>query len=285
MNAAPLASPFLGLRPFQSGDAELFFGRDQEIDELLKRLSSERFLAVTGASGSGKSSLVAAGVIPRLLGGGLRKLGGNWNVVQCRPGVDPHAAMAAALAKNGRLTAAELEAGVALPAVFEAVLRQSSRGLIDALRRQVGDASQHLFVIDQFEELFRYRQASLEHGAAEDDAAAFVKLLLTAASSKESQTYVIVTLRTDYLGQCELFHGLPEAMSRGHYLVPRLTREQLESTLSEPLQLFGATMDEALVQQVLLDVGDRPHLLPQLQHALLRTWHHWEKRATTEPLQ
>ncbi|MGH7317073.1 MAG: ATP-binding protein, partial [Candidatus Rokuibacteriota bacterium] len=254
-------NPFPGLRPFEPHESALYFGRDDQIDELLERLAEARFLAVVGASGSGKSSLVRAGLIPALQRGHLAGGGSRWRVAMFRPGDDPLGGLARALGRPRDL------------------IGQSSFGLVEAARTL--DAGEKLLVIvDQFEELFRVRPSG-----SEDSAAAFVKLLLRAAFENGVAVFVVLTMRTDYLGACTVFRGLPEVLNGGQYLIPRMTRDQLTESIEGPIAVGGAAITPQLVQRLLNDVGDDPDQLPILQHALMRTWSKGsEARAEGRPL-
>jgi hypothetical protein len=274
------ANPFPGLRPFETGEYRLFFGREGQSDALIERLERSRFLAVVGTSGSGKSSLVRAGLLPGLLGGMMAGAGAGWRVAVLRPGHDPFGNLAAALAADGVLA----EAGAGLVpaervAVIEATLRRGSLGLEDAVRQaRLGGGEKLLVVVDQFEELFRFRAAHA--GANDDDASAFVKLLLEAARRREAPLYVVLTMRSDFLGDCAQFQGLPEAINDGQYLVPRMTRDERRFAIAGPVRVARARMSEPLVNRLLNDVGDNPDQLPILQHALMRTWDEWRDKST-----
>ena len=104
----------------------------------------------------------------------------------------------------------------------------------------------------------------------EDEAAAFVSLLL--ATSQHPDVYVVITMRSDFIGDCALFHGLPEAINQGLFLTPRLNREQLRAAIEEPAGVFGGKIEPALVNRLLNDTGNNPDQLPVLQHALMRMW-------------
>ena len=130
---------------------------------------------------------------------------------------------------------------------------------------------QLLVLVDQFEELFRVEQDANRH-EAENDKAAFVKLLLAATHQSELPIYVVLTMRSDYLGDCAQFWDLPEAINDGQYLIPRLTREQRREVITGPVAVGGAVITPRLVNRLLNDVGDDPDQLPILQHALMRTW-------------
>ena len=129
-----------------------------------------------------------------------------------------------------------------------------------------------LVVVDQFEELFRFRQQGVD---SEEAADAFVNLLLTASEQTECPIYVTITMRSDYLGDCSEIPGLAEAVNEGEYLIPRLLRDQKRDAIEKPIGVGGAKISPLLVQRLLNDVGDDPDQLPVLQHALMRMWDVW----------
>jgi WD40 repeat protein/energy-coupling factor transporter ATP-binding protein EcfA2 len=289
------ANPFPGLRPFESSETHLFFGRDGQSEELLRRLRRTRFLAVVGTSGSGKSSLVRAGMLPALQGGLMASAGSDWRIAILRPGGDPIGNLARALAAPAVLGARD-EKGDDMPAVLaETTLRRSSLGLVELVSRartklndtgkpQFPDYENLLVVVDQFEELFRFKQL-IEEENSKEDAAAFVKLLLEAVGDKnEKKIYVVLTMRSDFLGDCSQFFELPEAINNGQYLIPRMTRDERREAISGPVAVGQGAISEPLVNQLLNDVGDNPDQLPILQHALMRTWDHWLTHRNGNPI-
>ncbi|HEX2269713.1 MAG TPA: tetratricopeptide repeat protein, partial [Pyrinomonadaceae bacterium] len=280
-----IKNPFPGLRPFETDEYRLFFGREGQSDALLARLQRTRFLAVVGTSGSGKSSLIRAGLMPALRGGMMAGAGSGWRIAVMRPGGDPIGNLAAELVKKDVLS----EAGAGLPeheaeAVIDATLRGGSLGIVNVARQ--GRLSEHeklLIVVDQFEELFRFRAAQENTNA--DEAAAFVKLLLEATQQRELSIYVVLTMRSDFLGDCAQFQGLPEAINDGQYLIPRMTRDERRFAVTGPVGVTRGKISEPLVNRLLNDVGDNPDQLPILQHALMRTWEHWQRhRRNGEPI-
>ena len=140
-------------------------------------------------------------------------------------------------------------------APLEATLRRSAFGLADAVQQgpDVGDG-RVLVVVDQFEELFRFDGTAVDP-AFDGDAEAFVQLLVEAARAGEAPVDVILTMRSDFLGDCARFRELPEAINQGLYLVPRLTRSQLQEAITAPAAASGATLSPRLVQRVLNDAG------------------------------
>jgi tetratricopeptide (TPR) repeat protein len=276
MLAEPFIHPFPGLRPFEADEHELFFGREGQSEEILARLRQHRLVAVVGASGSGKSSLIRAGLLPYLHGGFLAGAGSNWRVAIFRPGADPIKNLAVALNNPAVLggPAESVDAAAQNAVLLEVSLRRSGLGLIEAVRlARLPESEQVLIVVDQFEELFRF--AGTVGREQDDDAAAFVKLLLEASRQRERPIYVVLTMRSDYIGDCARYRDLPEAVTGGLYLIPRMTREQRRSAIAEPVRVGGGTIAARLVVRLLNDVGDDPDQLPILQHALMRTWDYW----------
>ena len=276
IQATPQANPFPGLRPFEAEEEHLFFGREKEIADLVRRLGSHRFLSVIGTSGSGKSSLVRSGLIPSLHSGVMVKTGSAWRVAVMRPGEDPIGHLAAALDQPD-----VLDQGGSLATtsrvLLEATLRRGSLGIVDAVRlARLAPYENVIIVVDQFEELFRFRRGSdAEH--SRDEAVAFVKLLLEAARQTTVPVYVVLTMRSDFIGECMQYPGLPEAVNQGQYLVPRLTRDDLRSAITGPVAVAGARIAPRLVLRLLNDVGESQDELPLVQHVLMRTWDHWSQ--------
>jgi WD40 repeat protein len=279
------SNPFPGLRPFEFDESHLYFGRDGQNEQLLRKLSGTHFVAVVGTSGSGKSSLVRAGLLPALYGGLMMSAGSNWRVALMRPGNDPLGNLARAL-NAPDVFGSEIEENAELQTtITEVTLRRGSLGLVEAVRQNRMSKNENLLVIaDQFEEIFRYAQVAADV-RYQNDAAAFVKLLLEAARQRESSIYVVLTLRSDYLGDCSLFWDLPEAINEGQYLIPRLTREQRRQAITGPVAVGGAEITPRLVNLLLNEMGDNPDQLPILQHALMRTWDRWKQEGKyNEPL-
>jgi hypothetical protein len=162
------------------------------------------------------------------------------------------------------LSSAEAEA------MIEATLRGGSLGLVEVARNaRLSENEKLLVVVDQFEELFRFRAARAAT-SADDEAAAFVKRLLEAAHQRDFSLYVVLTMRSDFLGDCAQFQGLPEAINDGQYLIPRMTRDERRMAITGPVGVTRGKMAEPLINRLLNDVGDNPDQLPILQHALMR---------------
>ena len=284
MRAGVVFNPFPGLRPFEANEDHLFFGREKEIDQLLRRLRSTRFVSVVGTSGSGKSSLVRCGLISALYGGFMVQAGSAWRVAKFRPSDDPIGNLAASLNDPGVLgTEGELASTNRI--LLEASLRRGSLGLVEAYRqRRIPPDEKLLVVVDQFEELFRFRR-SRQVQNSKDEAIAFVKLLLEAAQTKDVPIYIVLTMRSDFIGDCIEYPGLPEAVNDGQYLIPRMTRNEIRSAITGPVAVAGGQITQRLVLRLLNDLGDDQDQLPVLQHALMRSWDYWYRNhQSSEPL-
>jgi WD40 repeat protein len=262
--AATQIVPFVGLRPFDTGDAAWFCGRDREIAALTLQLRGSGFTAVVGPSGSGKSSLVRAGVMPQLEADG-------WLPIIAKPGSAPLRRLARALAA----AAPEDRLAETRRYRFENMLRASAFGLseIAQILKQTAPPSL-LLVIDQFEELFRYGDEAT--GAAKagmrEEARAFIELLLTATGSGNAGVHVCVTMRSDFFGNCSAYPGLAAAVSASQFLVPLPGRAQMEEVIRKPVAQACARVEEELVQRLLVDVEEEVDQLPLLQHTLRRLW-------------
>jgi WD40 repeat protein len=267
--------PYPGLRPFDRDEDDLFFGREEQVDQLLDKLADTHFLAVLGTSGLGKSSLVRAGLLPALDSGFMGAAGARWTIAELRPGGQPFRRLAAALVEHtewGRVHAAQGHGEGAAPADGAiAELEQHLRSGSMALNWRLGvqplpEGTRLLILVDQFEELFRY-----QHGNRRE-AADFVALLLAAATLPD--VYLVITLRSEFLGNWSAYPGLPEAINRGLFLTPALTPEQMADAIQLPVKLpeFGGSVEPELVLRLLEEARGQTDQLPLLQHAIMRLW-------------
>ncbi|MGA8574347.1 MAG: WD40 repeat domain-containing protein [Candidatus Cybelea sp.] len=269
--------PFPGLRPFDFQDAAYFFGRERDVNSVYRLLEFSKFIAVIGSSGSGKSSLVRAGLVPLLEREKASGSGRNWRIATMHPSNAPACELAKALAELvGRKEA--------VPSLLER-LEGSTFGLADIRSALPELGVDPIFlIVDQFEELFRYAAPG---GIAQADrasqaiwkerAAHFVALLLEATRSRTANLYVLITMRSDFIGDCAQFADLPQAVSATQFLVPGFNRDQREAVICKPIaeaakKIPTARIDPVLVDRLLNDAGDELDQLPVLQHCLARMW-------------
>ena len=274
-------NPFPGLRAFEEDEDILFFGREKQIDELLTKLRTSRLIAVIGSSGSGKSSLVKSGLIPSLQSGFMSGRGSSWRICSFRPGSDPIGNMAKSLV-TPMFTENDIEEAEnidTLVAITESVLRRNTSGLTDAFKQSSKANKDNLLIlVDQFEEIFRFRKFENESKQVKKDSITFINLLLAATKQSDLPIYVVFTMRADFLTDCTDFRGLPEAINEGSYLVPKMTREERREAIVGPISVANSKINQHLLNQLLNDVGDNQDQLPILQHALMRTYEFWKQK-------
>jgi hypothetical protein len=250
-------APYRGLNAFSEQDADLFYGRESAVAELVQRMSRANFLAILGASGSGKSSLVMAGLIPKLRRGALSG-SGDWRISRVRPGTQPLRALSAAastLDDPEQLTGIERE------------LASNPRGLLliaDQLGiRQAG--SRWLLVIDQFEEI--WTQTTSPH-----EGVIFFKVLLETATAPNSPIILLIILRADFLSYASARPELRELIQDNQYLLGPMGRNELREAIEKPARKVGLAFEPGLIERLLDDMGDEPGNLPLLQLVLSILW-------------
>jgi WD40 repeat protein/DNA-binding SARP family transcriptional activator len=246
-----VANPYKGLRAFEEADAVDFFGREELVEQLVKRLGTTRFLAVVGPSGSGKSSVVRAGLLPAIRRGDI-PTSEAWRITDMFPGARPLDGLEAAL----------LRAVPDPPASLMDQLERDEHGLNRALLRIMpADDSELVLVIDQFEEAFTL---------VEDEAARthFLGSLEAAVTDPRSRLRVVATLRADFYDRPLLYRGFAELFkSRVEAVIP-LSAEELEKAISGPAKRVDVTLEPGLVAAMLGDVAEEPGALPLMEYAL-----------------
>ncbi|NWF70722.1 MAG: TIR domain-containing protein [Chloroflexi bacterium] len=261
IDADNIPNPFKGLEAFQQTDSHIFFGREDLIKKLLDHLRVDiqpgevRFLAVVGASGSGKSSLVRAGLLPALRAG-LLPGSDLWPITLVTPGASPTQSLAA------RLTPL-LPSGMTLDEAY-ATLFQYPDGLPQLAARilqNVPDASHMLLVVDQFEEVFTR--------ASDSERQRFIDLLYTAATQENSRVLIVITMRADFFGSLSKHALLAELFERENMVIAtEMSPSNLRRGIEGPAEAVGLIYDAGLVDRILDDVSQQPGSLPLLQYAL-----------------
>lgn len=279
-------NPFPGLRPFTVDECHLFFGREGQVDDILLKLSQNRFVCVMGYSGSGKSSLMYCGLVPVLYGGFVTHSGPNWHIIVTRPGTAPLQNLADSvvdyLITQGRVDVTDRAIH---KAIILSVLRSGSNGLVEVSRYLQKFSDENVFfMIDQFEELFRLHEEIREEDAI-NESQLYVNLVLTAIEQRDVPIYSAVTMRSDFIASCSVFPHLTDEINKSNYLVPQMSREQRKMVIEGPIAVGGGKISQRLVKRLLNDMGKNQDQLPILQHALMRTWDYWlENREEGEPM-
>jgi hypothetical protein len=272
-----LVCPYTGLRSFTEDESLYFKGRDLQIDQITALLEQNKFLMVTGASGEGKSSLIYAGLIPNARAGFFRARYSNWIVADFRPERSPVTSMAKAIAAQFKSS----------PETVETELRRGYSSLIDLYTNSsfyAGDeeieeqqkstdqenkerkrkAANLIILVDQFEEFFTNPE-NFYNEATSKDAQIVVNLILETsriAIARNLPIYVVCTMRSDYIGQCSAFRGLPEYIGFSQFFVPRLKRKDLKQVIEEPALLSGLRISQRLIERLVFDIADGVDQLP-----------------------
>ena len=280
--------PYPGLRPFNENEAIFFKGRDKHIEQVVAQLEQNKFIMLTGASGDGKSSLVYAGVIPNAHAGFFKAKFNNWILVDFRPERDPLKNLSKTLShklniNDDEKTQKELSFG------FSSLINlyKSSPYYIDTKGdeyKQADETTQKklkrkaanlIILADQFEEFFTNIE-NFSNDVPSLRSQTVVNLLLETARialAEDIPIYIICTMRSDYIGQCAAFHGLPEYIGFSQFFVPRLKRKEIQQVIEEPAMLSGCKISNRLTQILINELGEGIDQLPVLQHALNQIWH------------
>jgi photosystem II stability/assembly factor-like uncharacterized protein len=270
-------SPFKGLEAFEEGDAHLFFGRSKLTAELLAHLNRHNFLAVVGASGSGKSSVVRAGVIPKLKAGqtgdekfAIPEGSSHWPVHIFTPDVHPLESLTLSLTR-------ETEATKEAETLREEML-ENARSLHLYVRKKMSarrDNGRFLLVVDQFEELFTRCRDEVERKA-------FVDNLLTAVHPETAgPTVIILVIRSDFVHRCIPYKELYQLIRDHEQLISEMAEDELHEAIEQPALQSGLQFSPGLVDHILSHLRNIPAPLPLLSHALYETWRRREGNELT----
>ena len=262
----PVSNPYKGLRAFEEADAEDFFGRETLVRKLLERLETPttfgrglkkaelepfRFLAVLGPSGSGKSSVVKAGLIPALRRGFLPG-SSSWIITQMTPTTRPMEQL-----ENELLTIAARPVSA-----LRARLNASPTGLRDLLPELLAETSGEIFlVIDQFEELFTQE-------VAESERLLFMDCLRLAVTAPESRLRLVITLRADFYDRPLRYAGFGQLLQKRTEVVLPLSPAEISQAILGPAERAGVTVEAGLAMEIAVQVAEQPGALPLLQYAL-----------------
>lgn len=266
--------PYKGLTNFDEADADLFVGRENLTAKLVERVQSlaskespseRRALAVVGASGSGKSSLVRAGLVPALR---WNKFSADWDIHILTPSAHPLESLAMSLVEeNGSIaTVAKLMDDFA----------RDPRSLHLYARRSLGttSGSRLLLVVDQFEELFALCRS-------EEERALFIDNIFTAVCEADGPTITVISLRADFYAHCAGYPQLRKMLAYQQEYIGAMGSEELRRAIEEPARRGRWEFESGLVELLLHDVGHEPGALPLLSHALLETWQRRRGRTMT----
>jgi len=258
-------NPFPGIRPFTSMEDKYFFGRDVAISDVLDALRSKRFVALVGATGSGKTSLIHSGIIPTLLLDEEQE----WVPISIHPGAKPVESLIRGFQQvfPKQLSEADVQSFLSSDQTLGNLI--SDKGL---------GSHNYYLVVDQFEELFRNQIFNQKKNGRSTEAARFVDLLMNAVNDKKPGIYVMLSIRSDFLDACSLYRNLTEQMNRSKYMLPQMSREALSRAILGPIHQAGASAEPGFGEYLLDELEEVEVKLPVLQHAMMKTWDHWIKQ-------
>jgi formylglycine-generating enzyme required for sulfatase activity len=252
-------SPYMGLRYFDTSDADLFYGREALTAELLKRVTNESFLAIVGASGSGKSSVARAGLIP------VWKKENERGIIHIiTPTPHPLESLASSLTRDSE--------SVTATSTLMDDMNRDVRSLRLYVKKTFGEAKL-LLLVDQFEETFTLCKDL-------DERKAFIENLLSLVD-ENGTSRVIITLRADFYHHCFEYEGLRLTLEKHQANLGVMTQDELREVITSPAKNNGWDFQPGLVDLILQDIGSEPGALPLLSHALLETWKRRQGRTLT----
>jgi energy-coupling factor transporter ATP-binding protein EcfA2 len=276
-------NPFPGLRPFSLTEKHLYYGREGQSEKILELLTSNRFVAIIGPSGSGKSSLINCGIIPQLYGGYLYEAGSRWRIARMHPGYSPIESLSITLTETfatQKMTEEQIEAETNMNYVLFTKKALAIGSLIKKIENYKDENI--LIFIDQFEELFRFTSGIDTQRTEMDESLMLINLLIEALKQKNIPVYVVICIRSDFVGNCSNYPSLTEYINLSHYLVPQMGRDSYRAAIMGPLSLTHAKLSPDVLQEVLNNVGDRADQLPVLQHLMMRLFNYWKTKNKPE---
>jgi WD40 repeat protein len=264
--------PYRGLFAFREQDAPFFFGRETFTQQMQQAVAEDALVAVIGASGSGKSSVVFAGLIPRL------RAEGSWLIASFRPADDPFSALSGALMPLLESRMSETDRLVEAKKLA-AALREGHLGLHEVVSRILENspsAGRLLLLADQFEELYTQNQDTEEQRR-------FLDCLLTGgqAASAKRQLTVLITMRADFLGHALAYRPFADALQHADLKLGPMTRQELQEVIEKPARKLGVRVEEGLTGRMLDSISAAPGDLPLLEFALTLLWTKQSSRTLT----
>ncbi len=268
-------NPFPGLRPFLEEDSHLFFGRENQVGEVLEKLIQNNFIAIIGNSGIGKSSFINCGILPKLYADHPGVVSSQWDVITFRPGHDPILQLAKAFAKEIKGRNHPPKENITSNHVQSILKSNGHLGFSELVKNFIKSSGKNLLLfIDQFEEVFRFKP---ETEGVLDETTLFIDIIVKAAQNKDVPVFVVTTMRSDFIGECSKFPLLTSAINNSQFLIPQMTRDEKRAAIVGPCKVMGRNINESLVNEILNKVGDDADQLPVMQHSLMRTWDYWEE--------
>jgi RecA/RadA recombinase len=263
MNTATLA-PFIGIRPYSRQESHWFFGRKRQLDDLLVLLQTQRIINLVGPAGSGKTSLIEAGLVPILEKGHPGISGRDWAICSFRPGISPIANLSHALTTPDLLFPG-LSPASSDAHYFESIIRKSNKGIIDIYKNSdIAGKKNLLLIVDQFEDIFLHEELN------SSEINIFIDNLLRPSKEVRTAIYVLFVLRSENAGGLFAYRRFQEQLTDGQYLLPRLRKTELGEIIEESFKFKGVSLDKSTLDYLTKEYVDLTHL----QFLLFKAFEH-----------
>lgn len=273
-------NPYPGLRPFDVNESNLFFSREEQTREIISKLTVNRFIALTGPSGSGKSSLISSGIIPALTRAYDTSVPLR-HIILSRPGNDPVGNLARAMVDAGIYYEPE-KTNETLVENAGTLLQKGPEGidpiLNDARNKIEGSL---VIIIDCFEELFLLKETNLQRTPANEQVT-LTSLIIELQKQEVIPLSVLIAVRSDFISECHEFPELSRLINRSNHFLSPMTNQELHDVIHKPAAIGGGQIDASLERQILDDLHGKPDLLPSLQYVLNKVWDYWMKQGNYE---
>jgi len=254
----------VGLRPYRKEEADIFYGREKEVEGLLQILQKDKLVTVIGAPGTGKSSLINAGLIPRLEEGFLAQAGKQWSVCKFRPGISPIENMAYSLTSKGGLTLDGKSNTEDFSDYHQTLKDLGSLGLVQIYTKsEVNNKKNLLIVIDQLEDLFKFNRYFDHEKSEQDDL--LINILARTTKIKETAIYFAIVIQSDYVSYLSQYAKLQEIISKSQYAVPNFSKAGIKEIIENNFLDKGISFSNKAFKSIVDIVLADPTFLPNMQ--------------------
>ena len=260
-------NPFVGLKPYSENESDFYFGRDQEVENLLQVLQKNKLLTLSGDSGAGKTSLINAGLIPRLKNGFMGQAGKDWSIACFRPGIDPLSNLAHALTFNDVLTVDNKPNTTDYKYYSEIISNYKALGIVEIYKRsEIYNTKNLLIVIDQLEDLFRFEHY-FDTTLREDDND-LMDMIYRSVTFKNTAIYFIICIEGSYLTKLTPYNKLQEIISQSQYSIQNLDYVGINQILEETFYKHNVHFDSKAVELFIETLNEKISYLPNFQFLL-----------------
>ena len=275
-------NPYPGFRSYKVNESNLFFGREKQITEIVSKLTVNKFVALAGPSGSGKSSLISAGIIPALNAINDDQGFSTGKTILTRPGSNPLRNLAEAFVEAGIIEKDKTDDKT--DDKIENTINILQEGN-DGVKRILGDSPANIqgnlmIVIDQFEELFL--SEGTNHSSAAKEREKYTEVLAGLHKQEDLPVYLIIAIRSDFIAECYQFLRLSQLINQSNHFLSPMTSEEILEVIHKPAVAGGAQIDQALEKKILDELYGKPDLLPSLQYYLNKIWEYWLNQGNYE---